>query len=263
MINRKSPAQIEKMARAGEVVAGCLEMLAEMCRAGVTTGELDREAEKFIRENGGIPTFKGYRGYPASICASPNEMVVHGIPGDYGIADGDIISLDVGVTLKGWVSDSAVTVAVGEAGQLAGRLIEVTEASLWRAIAKCRQGNRLGDVSHAVQEHVEANGFTVVRTLVGHGIGRKMHEEPQIPNYGEPGTGPELKEGMVLAIEPMVNAGTHKVVVGDDHWAVTTADCSLSAHFEHTVAVTAAGPRVLTARTGEEGRGLEAASLVW
>ena len=263
MISRKSPAQIEKMARAGEIVAGCLEMMKEMCRPDVTTAELDRAAESFIREHGGIPTFKGYRGYPASICASPNEMVVHGIPGAYRIAGGDIVSLDVGVTLKGWVGDSALTVEVGDAGKLAERLMEVTEASLWRAIAKCRAGNHLGDVSHAVQEYVEANGFSVVRTLVGHGIGRKMHEEPQIPNYGTAGAGPELKEGMVFAIEPMVNAGSHKVVVGDDHWAVSTADNCLSAHFEHTVAVTAAGPRVLTARAGEENKSLEAVSLVW
>ena len=251
------------MARAGEIVAGCLEMLAPMCRPGVTTAELDRAAEKFIREHGAIPTFKGYRGYPASICASPNEMVVHGIPGEYRIAEGDIVSLDVGATLKGWVGDSAITVAVGEVGRLAARLMQVTEESLWRAIARCRPGNRLGDVSRAVQEHVEANGFAVVRTLVGHGIGRKMHEEPQIPNFGEPGSGPELQEGMVLAIEPMVNAGTHKVVIGEDRWAISTADSCLSAHFEHTVAVTKAGPRVLTARTGEEQRSLEAASLVW
>ena len=234
-----------------------------MCQAGVTTAELDREADKFIREHGGIPTFKGYRGFPASICASPNEMVVHGIPGDYRVNEGDIISLDVGATLKGWVADAALTVEVGDAGKLARRLMEVTQESLRRAIGKCRPGNRLGDISHAVQEHVEANGFAVVRTLVGHGIGREMHEDPQIPNYGDAGTGPELKEGMVLAIEPMVNAGTHKVVVGDDHWAISTADSKLSAHFEHTVAITAAGPRVLTAATEEEKKNLEAASILW
>jgi len=263
VINRKSPAQIEKMARAGEIVAGCLTMMREMCGPGVTTAELDRAAEKFIREHGGVPTFKGYRGFPASICASPNTMVVHGIPGEYRVSEGDIISLDVGVTLKGWVADAALTVEVGDAGPLAQRLLEVTEASLQRAIAKCRPGNHLGDVSHAVQEHVEANGFSVVRTLVGHGIGRQMHEDPQIPNYGEPGTGPELLEGMVLAIEPMVNAGGHKVVVGDDSWAISTADGSLSAHFEHTVAITAAGPRVLTARADEAWQSLDAASLLW
>ncbi len=263
LINRKSPAQIEKIARAGKIVAGCLEMMKGMCRPGITTAELDRAAEKFIGEKGGIPTFKGYRGFPASICASPNEMVVHGIPGGYRVAEGDIISLDVGVTLKSWVADAALTVEVGDAGRLARRLMEVTETSLLRAIAKCRPGNRLGDVSHAVQEHVEANGFAVVRTLVGHGVGRRMHEEPQIPNYGEAGTGPELKEGMVFAIEPMVNAGTHKVVVGDDRWAISTADGMLSAHFEHTVAITAAGPRVLTAGVDDERISLDAASLLW
>jgi len=263
VINRKSPGQIEKMARAGEVVAGCLAMMRKICVPGITTVELDRAAEKFIREHGGVPTFKGYRGFPASICASPNTMVVHGIPGEYRVSEGDIISLDVGVTLRGWVADAALTVEVGEAGPLARRLLEVTEASLRRAIAKCRPGNHLGDVSHAVQEHVEANGFAVVRTLVGHGIGRQMHEDPQIPNYGESGTGPELLEGMVLAIEPMVNAGGHKVVVGDDSWAISTADGSLSAHFEHTVAITDAGPRVLTARADEDWQSLDAASLLW
>ncbi len=250
------------MARAGEVVGGCLAMMKAMCLPGVTTAELDRAAEKFIREHGGIPTFKGYRGFPASICASPNEMVVHGIPGDFRVSEGDIISLDVGVTLKGWVADAALTVEVGDAGQLAKRLMEVTQESLRRAIAKCRPGNRLGDVSHAVQEYVEANGFSVVRTLVGHGIGRQMHEDPQIPNYGDAGTGPELKEGMVFAIEPMVNAGTHKVVVGDDHWAISTSDCKLSAHFEHTVAITGAGPRVLTSGPEDEKQSLDAASIL-
>jgi len=263
LIKRKSPAQIEKIARAGRIVGDCLAMMKAMCLPGVSTAELDRAAEKFIREQGGIPTFKGYRGFPASICASPNEMVVHGIPGDYRVAGGDIISLDVGVTLKGWVGDAALTVEVGDAGQLARRLMEVTETALMRAIGKCRPGNHLGDVSHAVEEHVEANGFSVVRTLVGHGIGREMHEEPQIPNYGNPGTGPELKEGMVFAIEPMVNVGTHKVVVGDDHWAVATADGRLSAHFEHTVAITANGPRVLTAGSVGEKRGMDAGPLLW
>lgn len=263
MINRKSPAQIDKMARAGEIVAGCLEMLKSRCEAGISTAELDRLAERFIREQGGTPTFKGYRGFPASICASPNDMVVHGIPGEYGLKESDIISLDVGVTLNGWVADAAITVEVVDAGQLARRLMEVTVESLKRAIQKCRPGNCLGDVCHAVQEHVESNGFAVVRTLVGHGIGRKMHEEPQIPNFGTPGEGPELMEGMVLAIEPMVNAGTHRVTVGEDKWAILTADGSLSAHFEHTVAVTRQGPRVLTANVAGGNAGLDAASLLW
>lgn len=263
MIISKTPAQIEKMGRAGEIVAACLQMLKSECGAGVTTAELDALAEKFIREHDGIPTFKGYRGFPGTICASPNSMVVHGIPGPYTVAEGDIISLDVGVTLNGWVADAALTVEVGDAGPQARRLMEVTEASLMRAIGKCRAGNHLGDVSHAVQEYVEANGFSVVRTLVGHGIGREMHEEPQIPNFGNAGDGPLLADGMVFAIEPMVNAGTHKVVVGKDHWAISTADGKLSAHFEHTVALTPAGPRILTAAAAKDQAGLDAASLLW
>ncbi|MBE0428928.1 MAG: type I methionyl aminopeptidase [Thermoleophilia bacterium] len=263
MIKNKTPAQLEKMAAAGAIVAGCLKMLKEHCRAGVATIELDRLAERFIRERGGVPTFKGYRGYPAAICASPNSTVVHGIPGPYRLRDGDILSLDVGVTLAGWVGDAAITVEIGDAGKLARTLMDVTSESLNRAIARCRPGNRLGDVSSAIQDYVEANGFSVVRTLVGHGIGRKMHEAPQIPNFGTPGEGPELKEGMVLAIEPMVNAGTHRVSVGEDEWAVSTADGSLSAHFEHTVAVTAQGPWVLTMAAGEKQAGLEASSLLW
>ncbi len=263
MIICKSPAQIEKMARAGEVVAGCLALLRDSCAEGVTTAELDRVAESFIREHKGIPTFKGYRGYPASICASPNQMVVHGIPGPYELKFGDIISLDVGVTLGGWVADAAITVAVGDPGPLALRLMEVTETSLMRAIARCVVGNHLGDVSHAVEEHVVANGFTVVRSLVGHGVGREMHEDPQVPNFGAEGEGPLLKEGTVLAIEPMVNAGTHKVTVGEDKWAISTADNNLSAHFEHTVAVTRNGPRILTASKAEGEAGLGAAHRLW
>lgn len=244
-------------------MAGCLELLKGKCRPGVTTAWLDAAAERFIREHGGIPTFKGYRGFPATICASPNQMVVHGIPGPYVVSEGDIISLDVGVTLDGWVADAAITVEVGDAGKQAKRLMKVTEASLMRGIAKCRPGNHLGDVSHAVQELVEENGFSVVRTLVGHGVGREMHEEPQIPNFGTPGDGPELAEGMVFAIEPMVNIGTHKVVVAKDHWAISTADGSLSAHFEHTVAITQQGPKILTVSAAKDQTGLDAASLLW
>ncbi len=245
------------------MVAACLEMLRGECRPGVTTAALDAKAEKFIRKHKGMPTFKGYRGFPASICASPNAMVVHGIPGPYELKDGDIVSLDVGVTLEGWVGDGAVTVAAGKPRRLAERLMEVTEASLKLAIAKCVPGNHLGDVSHAVEEHVEANGFAVVRTLVGHGIGRNMHEDPQIPNYGTPGEGPLLEEGMVFAIEPMVNAGTHRVVVGEDKWAISTADGSLSAHFEHTVALMESGPRILTLRGSMKAPGLGTALPLW
>lgn len=263
MIIRKTPDQVEKIARAGAVVAGCLEMMKAACQPGVTTSELDTAAEKFIREAGGIPTFKGYRGFPASICASPNEVVVHGIPGDYRLAAGDIISLDVGVTLAGWVADAAITVPVGQVGQLEQQLLEVTEASLLRGIGKFRQGNRLGDISAAVQQLVEERGFSVVRTLVGHGIGEKMHEEPQIPNFGAAGKGPLLETGMVFAIEPMVNAGSYQVRVGEDKWAISTSDGSKSAHFEHTVALTEKGPRILTAATGTNGEGLEFTSMLW
>ncbi len=251
------------MARAGEVVSGCLELLAEHCRPGITTAGLDAMAEEYIRKRRGIPTFKGYRGFPASICASPNQVVVHGIPGAYALKDGDIMSLDVGVTLAGWVADAAVTVPVGEPGRPAARLMDVTRTALMRAVARCVPGNHLGDVSFAVQEYVENNGFSVVRTLVGHGIGRDMHEDPQIPNYGIPGDGPELKEGMVFAIEPMVNAGTHKVVVAEDKWAISTADGTLSAHFEHTVAITENGPRVLTAGTAKGDPGFGSANPLW
>lgn len=252
MIVRRSTAEVAKIAAAGRVLADCLDMLAEAVQPGVTTGELDRLAERFIRERGGAPTFLGYRGYPGSICASPNDMVVHGIPGRYVINDGDLISLDVGVTLGGYVADSALTLAVGSADPLAERLCAVTQESLEAAIEQCRPGRRLGDVSHAVQEVVEAAGFSVVRSLVGHGVGREMHEDPQIPNYGEPGRGPRLEEGMVFAIEPMVNVGGFDVYVAGDGWAIHTSDGSLSAHFEHTVAIGAAGPQVLTRRSRHE-----------
>jgi methionyl aminopeptidase len=258
VIVRKSRAEVGRIAAAGAVLAGCLELLQSSVRPGVTTRELDRTAESYIRDHGGEPTFLGYKGFPRSICASPNDMVVHGIPGRYAVAEGDILSLDVGVTLDGYIADSAVTVAVGETGDEARRLMDVTRASLEAAIDQCRVGRRLGDVSYAVQEVVEAAGFSVVRSLVGHGVGRQMHEEPQIPNFGEPGRGPRLDEGMVFAIEPMVNAGGHDVFVGDDRWSIYTSDGSLSAHFEHTVAVTASGPKVLTRRAGEAGAATEA-----
>ena len=252
MIVRRSKAEVAKMALAGRVLAECLDMLAEAVRPGVTTGELNALAEKFIRDHGGKPTFLGYRGYPGSICASPNDMVVHGIPGKNTVAPGDILSLDAGVTLGGYVADSALTVAVGSIDPEAERLCAVTQESLEAAIEQCRPGRRLGDVSHAVQEVVEAAGFNVVRSLVGHGVGREMHEDPQIPNYGDPGRGPRLEEGMVFAIEPMVNAGDHEVYVADDGWAISTSDGSLSAHFEHTVAIGADGPHVLTRRPRHE-----------
>lgn len=246
MIIKKTPEEIEKIAAAGEILVRTLSLLQSKVRPGVTTGELDAAAERFIRSQGAEPAFKGYRGFPGSICSSPNSMVVHGIPGPYKLSRGDIISIDVGVTLDGWVADAARTFPVGPVSPVAGKLLEITEESLFAAVEQCRPGNRLGDVSHAVQQHVEAGGFSVVRSLVGHGIGRDMHEDPQIPNFGEPGKGPLLEEGMVLAVEPMVNAGRHAVRMGDDHWAIFSQDGSLAAHFEFTIAVTAEGPRVLT-----------------
>jgi methionyl aminopeptidase len=246
MIIQKSPEEIEKIAAAGRVLARCLSMLHGKARPGVTTKDLDDAAEKFIRSQGGEPAFKGYRGFPGSICASPNSMVVHGIPGDYELGRGDVLSVDVGVVLDGWVADAAITVPIGNTTPLAQRLLATTRAALFTAVEACRVGNRLGDISHAVQERVEEDGFSVIRSLVGHGIGRDMHEDPQIPNVGEPGTGPELGEGMVFAIEPMVNAGAEDVRMGSDNWAVYSRDNSLAAHFEHTVAITAEGPRILT-----------------
>ncbi len=246
MIIKKTPAEIDKMAAAGEIHVRCMDLLARKIRPGVTTAELDAAAEKFIRSQGATPAFKGYRGFPGSICASPNHMVVHGIPGSYALQRGDVLSVDIGVVYDGWVADAARTFPVGEVSAVAAKLLEVTEESLHRAAAQAIPGNRLGDVSHAVQEHVEANGFSVVRSLVGHGIGRAMHEEPQIPNYGPAGKGILLEEGMVLAIEPMTTAGRHMVRMGDDGWAIYSQDGSVAAHFEFTVAVTAEGPRILT-----------------
>jgi methionyl aminopeptidase len=246
VIVRKTPDEIEKMAEAGRVLARCLTLLRAKTRAGVTTGELDKAAEKFIRSQGGEPAFKGYRGFPGSICASPNSMVVHGIPGPYKLGRGDILSIDVGVILDGWVADAAITVPVGNVTPVAKRLLATTRAALFDAVEQCRPGNRLGDLGHAVQQRVESDEFSVVRSLVGHGIGRDMHEDPQIPNYGEPGTGEKLEEGMVLAVEPMVNVGNHPIRVAADNWSVYSQDGSLAAHFEHTVAITAEGPRILT-----------------
>ncbi|HEY1356839.1 MAG TPA: type I methionyl aminopeptidase [Thermoleophilaceae bacterium] len=246
MIITKTPEEIEKMAAAGRILARCHQLMKSKARPGVTTGELDAAAEKFIRSQDAWPVFKGYRGFPGSICASPNSMVVHGIPGSYRLERGDILSVDIGVELNGWVADAAVTLPIGPVTPVARRLLASTKAALFDAVEQCRSGNRLGDVSYAVQKRVEGDGFSIIRSLVGHGIGRDMHEDPQIPNFGDPGTGPELTEGMVLAVEPMVNAGDHQVRMGDDNWAVYSRDGSLTAHFEHTVAITAEGPRILT-----------------
>jgi methionyl aminopeptidase len=245
-IVRKTPQQIDKMAAAGAIQARCLRMLRAKCRPGVTTAELNETAERFITSQNAVASFKGYRGFPGSICTSPNSMVVHGIPGSYVLRRGDVISLDVGVTKDGWVADAAMTVPVGPISDDARSLLEVTRAALFAGIAEARPHNHLGDISHAVQRAAESEGLSIIRTLVGHGIGRDMHEDPQIPNFGEPGRGPELEAGMVLAIEPMVNAGGPEVRVGSDNWAVYSADGSLAAHFEFTVAVTESGPRILT-----------------
>jgi methionyl aminopeptidase len=252
VIVRKTDAEIEKMARAGAVVADTLDLLQASAAAGITLIELDRIAEEFITSRGGRPTFKGYRGFPGSICASPNAMVVHGIPGPYALAHGDLLSVDVGVTLDGWVGDSAITFTIGRPSEQAADLIDACYEGLEAAIGACRAGNRLGDISHAVQEAVEGRGFGVVRSLVGHGVGRNMHEDPQIPNYGPAGRGPKLASGMVFAIEPMITAGSYDVEAGSDGWAVYTRDGSLAAHCEHTVAVTANGPRVLTRRKSRQ-----------
>jgi methionyl aminopeptidase len=247
MIIRKSPQEIEQMAQAGRVVADTLALVGEHVRPGVTTAELDAIAEEHILSQGGYPTFKGYRGYPAATCISPNDMVVHGIPGPYELVDGDVLSVDIGVTLDGFVGDSAFTFAVGELSTEAERLLDACQAALAAGVEQCRPGNRLSDISHAVQQVTESAGFSVVRSLVGHGVGRSMHEDPQIPNYGPPGRGPLLAEGMTFAIEPMINAGGPEIYVHADEWSISSADGSLSAHFEHTVAITPTGPRILTA----------------
>ena len=246
MILKKSPAEIERIGAAGAILVKTMSLLSAKVRPGVTTAELDLAAEKFIRSQGAEPAFKGYRGFPGSICASPNSMIVHGIPGPYRLGRGDLLSVDVGVVYDGWVADAARTFAVGSVTPIARKLMRATEDALFDAVAQCRPGKRLGDVSAAVQRRVEDAGFSVVRTLVGHGIGRSMHEDPQIPNYGTPGTGVRLEEGMVFAIEPMVTAGRHGVRIGDDQWAIYSEDGSLAAHFEFTVAITGAGPQILT-----------------
>ena len=249
MIVCRSAAELEKMRAAGRLVGEVLTELTARVAPGVTTAVLDEIAEEMIRDAGAIPAFKGYHGYPATICASINEEVIHGIPSGRRILnEGDVVSIDVGASLDGYYGDSAVTLPVGAVSEQAATLLRVTEESLYKAIERVRVGGRISDIGHAVQHHVEAYGFSVVREFVGHGIGQRMHEERQVPNYGEPGRGPRLPEGMVLAIEPMVNAGKPAVKVLADGWTAVTRDSSLSAHFEHTVAVTAEGPWVLTAR---------------
>jgi len=246
LIIRKSQAEIERIAAAGAILVRTLRLLERQIRPGVSTAELDQAAERYIRSQDAIPTFKGYRGFPGSICASPNSMIVHGIPGPYRLERGDLISLDVGVTLDGWVADAARTFPVGPVSAGAAHLLEATERSLFAGVEQCVPGNRLGDVSHAIQVSAEGDGLAVVRSLVGHGVGRNMHEDPQIPNFGPAGKGPRLEEGMVLAIEPMTTIGTVEVEAGEDGWAIYSADGSLAAHFEFTVAIGSDGPEIMT-----------------
>lgn len=248
MISRKSAKDLEKMRRAGRALAEVHQELEKAVVPGARIRDLDALADTLIRERGGVPSFLGYRGYPGRICASPNEVIVHGIPDDRVLAEGDILSVDVGLTLDGWHADSACTYAVGTISHQARRLLEVTQASLVAGIDRCRAGAHLSDISHAIESLVVGEGFSVVREFVGHGIGRALHEDPQVPNFGPPGEGPVLQPGMVLAIEPMVNVGGWKTRTLPDGWTVVTLDGSLSAHFEHTVAVTENGPEVLTAR---------------
>jgi methionyl aminopeptidase len=256
VIIRKSQAEIEGMARAGELVAETIALIGEHIQPGITTGDLDRIGEEFIRDHGGVPTSKGYRGFPAALCISPNSMVVHGIPGRYEVRDGDLISVDVGITLNGLIADSAYTFAVGEIAAEAQRLLDVCQEARDAGIAQARAGNHVGDISHAVQTVVESAGFSVVRSLVGHGVGRSYHEDPQVPNFGEPGRGPLLQPGMTLAIEPMITAGGPDVYLHDDEWSISTTDDSLAAHFEHTVAILEGGAKILTAAKSREKAGL-------
>jgi methionyl aminopeptidase len=257
VIVKKSHEEVEKMAAAGAILVDVLKLVESRIRPGVRTDELDRAAERFIRAQGATPSFKGYRGFPASICTSANALVVHGIPDPERLSSGDIISVDVGVTLDGWVADGARTFAVGAISGAAENLLQGTESALGAGVACARAGNRVGDISHAIQGVAEAAGLSVVRSLVGHGVGREMHEDPQVPNFGPPGKGPMLEEGMVIAIEPMTTAGRPDVRIGDDGWAIYTQDDSLAAHFEVTVAVTAGEPRVLTPWTQFGGGSLE------
>jgi methionyl aminopeptidase len=251
MIIGKSKKELDKMRAAGQLVGQVLAHLRTMVKPGVTTLEIDYAAEKMIRDAGALPTFKGYNGFPFSICASVNEQIVHGFPSAYALKEGDIVSIDCGATLEGYVGDTATTVPVGEVGEDKLKLIQVTEECLDRAIQQCRPGNHLGDIGWAVQQHAEANGYSVVRDYVGHGIGRRMHEDPQIPNYGRPGLGPKIKAGYVFAVEPMVNQCTHITKVLGDGWTVVTMDGKPSAHAEHTIAITEEGPEVLTLVSSE------------
>lgn len=254
MIIGKSKKEIDKMRAAGQLVGSVLRELREMVTPGITTIEIDRAAEKMIRDAGALPTFKGYHGFPYSICASVNEQVVHGFPSNYRLKEGDLFSIDCGVTLEGFVGDTATTVPVGSVPENWQKLIQVTNECLERAIEQCRPGKHLGDIGWAVQELAESHGYSVVRDYVGHGIGRQMHEDPQIPNYGRPGQGPKIKAGYVFAVEPMVNMGGHHTKVLADGWTVVTLDGKPSAHSEHTIAITEDGPEVLTRVAAEQSK---------
>ena len=251
MIVLKSPRELALMRNGGHILADVMDRLREIVQPGMATQEIDEDVEAFIRKRGATPAFKGYRGFPATVCVSINDEVVHGIPSPHRrIKKGDIVGLDLGCIVEGYYADCALTLALGDVPPRVQELLDVTRQSLDIAIDECRPGRRLSDVSHSVQRHVEAHGFGVVRTFVGHGIGRELHEDPQVPNFGDPGRGPQLKPGMVLAIEPMVTMGSWEVRILEDHWTAVTVDGSLAAHFEHTIAVTEHGPEVLTSRTG-------------
>ena len=255
MIELKSAREIGLMRTGGHLLADVMDRLRETVKPGLSTLEIDEDVESFIRARGAIPAFKGYRGFPATVCISINEEVVHGIPSAHRrIKEGDIVGLDLGCIVEGYYADCAFTLAIGDVPPKVQQLLDVTRESLEVAIAQCHAGRRLSDVSHAVQAHVERHGFAVVRAFVGHGIGRALHEDPQIPNFGDPGRGPQLRPGMVLAIEPMVTMGSWEVKVLDDGWTAVTRDGSLAAHFEHTIAITETGPEVLTSRTGLSAR---------
>ena len=251
MIELKSAREIGLMRRAGHILADVMDRLRSSVRSGMSTLDIDEDVEEFIRSRGARPAFKGYRGFPATVCISINEEVVHGIPSaQRRVKEGDIVGLDLGCIVDGYYADCAFTLAVGDVPPRVQELLEVTRQSLEMGIVECRPGRRLSDVSHAIQSHIERYGFSVVRAFVGHGIGRALHEEPQVPNFGDPGRGPQLRAGMVLAIEPMVTMGSWEVKILDDGWTAVTRDGSLAAHFEHTIAVTEAGPEVLTSKSG-------------
>jgi methionyl aminopeptidase len=251
VIELKSPREIALMRRGGHILAEVVERLRASVKPGMSTLEIDEDVEEFIRSRGARPAFKGYRGFPATVCISINEEVVHGIPSAHRrVKEGDIVGLDLGCIVEGYYADCAFTLPIGEVPARVQELLEATRQSLDAGIAECRSGRRLSDVSHAIQRHVEGHGFSVVRAFVGHGIGRALHEEPQVPNFGDPGRGPQLKPGMVLAIEPMVTMGSWEVRILDDGWTAVTKDGSLAAHFEHTIAVTESGPEVLTSKSG-------------